>query len=92
MHLSYCNIDEDGGEALSDVLENARSALEVMNLNGNKLGGVGLGKLCRGLFVNTKLEKLMLADNNIEYVRDASTVLACLCLILIVDVALSERG
>lgn len=90
--MSYCNIDEDGGEALSDVLENARSALEVMNLNGNKLGGVGLGKLCRGLFVNTKLEKLMLADNNIEYVRAASTVIARLCSNLIVDVALSERG
>lgn len=69
IHLSYCNIDENGGEALSDILENARSALEVVNLNGNKLGGVGLSSLCRGLMVNTKCEKLMLADNCIESVR-----------------------
>lgn len=53
---------------MSDVLENSRSILEILNLNGNKLGGVGLAKLCKGLFVNTKCEKLMLADNNLEQV------------------------
>lgn len=70
LHLSYCGITEEGGEALSDVLENSRSILEVLNLNGNKLKGLGLAKLCKGLNENTALQKLMLADNNIDQEED----------------------
>ena len=66
LHLSYCGITTEGGEALSDVLENSRSILEVLNLTGNKLRGPGLAKLCKGLNENTALQKLMLADNNID--------------------------
>jgi hypothetical protein len=70
LHLSYCGIDASGGDTLADVLANARSGLEVLNVNGNRLGGVGLQGLCRGLMVNTRLSKLMLADNQIDQVPE----------------------
>jgi hypothetical protein len=44
--------------------------LEVLNLSGNKLRGPGLSKLCKGLNENTALQKLMLADNNIDQEED----------------------
>ena len=66
LHLSYCGITAEGGDPLSDVLENSRSILEVLNLSGNKMGGPGLAKLCKGLYENTALQKLMIADNNID--------------------------
>ena len=44
-------------------------ALEEVNLTGNRLGGLGLSALCRGLAVNTKLETLKIADNMIDQVK-----------------------
>ncbi len=68
VHISYCGVESDGGTALADLLSNARTSLEVLNINGNRLGGLGLQALCRGLMVNTKLQKLMIADNQIDQV------------------------
>lgn len=68
LHLQFCNLSHNSGEALGDILANAQSALEVLNLNGNKLGGKGLYYLCRGLMLNSKLETLSLSDNMIDQV------------------------
>jgi Ran GTPase-activating protein (RanGAP) involved in mRNA processing and transport len=69
LHMCYCDITSDAGVALSDVLENARSSLEVVNLSGNRLGGIGFEALCKGLIQNTKLLRLGLADNMIDQVN-----------------------
>jgi Ran GTPase-activating protein (RanGAP) involved in mRNA processing and transport len=69
LHLSFCQLTPEAGEPLAELLANYRSGLEVLNLSGNRLGGAGLSALCRGLIVNTKLVKLMLADNMIDQVR-----------------------
>ena len=66
LHISYCGITYEGGQAISDLLENARSGLELLNLTGNRLGGVGLQSVCQGLMPNTVLQKIMLADNIID--------------------------
>ena len=68
LHLQFCNITEDGGEELSSLLESSKSVIEVLNLTGNKLTGVGLAKMCKGLLVNKKLQTLSLADNRIDSV------------------------
>jgi Ran GTPase-activating protein (RanGAP) involved in mRNA processing and transport len=68
LHMSFCNIEQDAGNALAELLANYRSSLEVLNLSGNKLGGLGLSAICRGIMVNTKLAKLMIADNMIDQV------------------------
>ena len=50
------------------IIIGARSSIEVFNINGNRIGGIGLQSLCRGLAINTKLDKLLLADNMIDQV------------------------
>ena len=42
LHLCFCGLTEDAGIHLAEVLANAVSALEVLNLGGNRLGGRGL--------------------------------------------------
>ena len=66
LSLQYCRIDTDAGPALSDVLSNAKSGLETLTLNGNRLGGTGLASLCAGLANNVCLTKLSIADNMID--------------------------
>lgn len=66
LHLCYCNIEKDAGEAFADMLLNQKSALVECNLGGNRLGGVGLGAICKGLENNTCLERLSLSDNQID--------------------------
>ena len=66
LHLAYCDISPDAGPHLSSVLSNMKSGLTLLNLQGNKLTGVGLKDLCVGLSMNIKLEKLILADNMID--------------------------
>jgi Ran GTPase-activating protein (RanGAP) involved in mRNA processing and transport len=69
LHLQFCNLSSDAGPALADLVANAKSALELLNLSGNRLGGSGLSALCKGLAANTKLATLLLADNMIEQVK-----------------------
>lgn len=66
LHLQFCNMTSDAGPHLSDLVANSKSALELLNLSGNRLGGIGLSAICRGLAPNTKLTTLLLADNMIE--------------------------
>ncbi len=41
LHMQFCNITHEGGKHIAELLANSRSALEVVNLNGNRLGGLG---------------------------------------------------
>ena len=72
LHLQFCNITSEGGQHIGDLLANSRSALEVINLNGNRLSGVGLAAICSGLMMNTKLESFFIADNMIDQVLNSS--------------------
>jgi len=68
LHLQFCNLSSASGPHLADVLANSRSALELFNISGNRLGGQGLASLCAGLMHNTKCETICLADNMIDQV------------------------
>jgi Ran GTPase-activating protein (RanGAP) involved in mRNA processing and transport len=69
LHLQFCNLTSPSGKELSELLANSKSALELLNLNGNRIGGKGLQQLCTGLMQNLRLETLLLADNMIDQVR-----------------------
>ena len=67
LHLQFCQISgEESGLALGDVVSSRHSNLEVLNVGGNRLGGLGLSALARGLMNNSKLTHLSLADNMID--------------------------
>lgn len=70
LHLQFCNLTSEAGEHLSDILANSRTALQVLNVSGNRLGGRGLKTMCKGLNVNTKCEVLLLADNMIDQTEE----------------------
>ena len=40
------------------------------------MGGLGLQSLCKGLAINTKLDKLMLADNMIDQVAHPTCIIS----------------
>lgn len=65
LHLPYCRIDADGGAPLGELLSYRQSALQLLNLQGNQLGGKGLASLCDGLVHNLALTSLSVADNGI---------------------------
>lgn len=69
-YLPLIKISHEVGPAIGEVLENAKSGIEVLNLTGNRLGGLGLSAICRGLVVNTKLTKLYIADNMIDQLEE----------------------
>lgn len=73
LHLQFCGLTHNAGVHLSDLLANSKSILEVLNVSGNKLGGLGLKDLCKGLMVNTKCVTLGLADNVIDQVNIIKT-------------------
>ena len=66
--MQFCNITFEAGGTIAELLANSRSALEVLNLGGNRLSGLGLQALCEGLILNTKLETLNISDNMIDQV------------------------
>lgn len=78
LHLTFCALQPEAGEPLSDLLANSKSGLELLALSGNRLGGRGLLSLCRGLMMNTKLVELKLADNMIESLDDDVAALEAL--------------
>jgi Ran GTPase-activating protein (RanGAP) involved in mRNA processing and transport len=69
LHLKFCGITAEGGAYIAEVLANARSQLQQLFLDGNKLGGGGLFQICRGLMVNTVLQKLSIRDIMLDQVR-----------------------
>lgn len=83
LHLQFCQLEgEESGNALSDVLSSRHSNLEVLNVGGNRLGGLGLFALARGLMTNTKLTHLSLADNMIDGVSVVLVSRSILCWLL----------
>ena len=68
LSLQFCNISHESGQDLADLLANTNSLLQSLNLTGNRLRGIGLTALCTGLCMNTKLDRLSLADNMIDQV------------------------
>jgi hypothetical protein len=66
LHISFCGITEGGGDSLSDLLAHTKTNIEILNLAGNKLGGLGLSKLCTGLKENKVLHTLNIADIMID--------------------------
>ena len=65
LHLPYCNIDADGGGPLGEMLSYRQLTLNLLNLQGNHLGGGGLSGICDGLKANVTLGSLSVADNGI---------------------------
>lgn len=74
LYLKFCGITSEAGRDLADLVANANSLLEILDLSGNQLKGAGLELFCRGLQFNTKLQTLILADNMIDPV---SGVIIC---------------
>lgn len=70
LHLQFCRMTSAAGAPLADLLANSKSAIEVLNINGNRLGGKGLTALCEGLVQNKKCTTLALADNNIDQTEE----------------------
>ena len=69
LHLTFCQLPPEAGEPLGEIMANAKSALEVLSLGGNRLGGRGLFSICQGLAGNTKLKELKMADNMIDHLE-----------------------
>jgi len=65
LHLAYCDVGPEAGASLGEALSFAQSGLLLLNLEGNRLGDGGLELLCPGLYKNTSLVELNLADNGI---------------------------
>ena len=70
LSLQYCGIDSEAADALADVVANTNSGIESLTLSGNRLGGVGLARLCKGLMLNTCCTTLALADNMIDQTEE----------------------
>jgi hypothetical protein len=85
LHLCYCNIEKEAGEAFGDLLLNQKSSLVECNLGGNRIGGLGLMNICKGLSINTTLEKLSLSDNQIDQTEEDISGLIALKEVLIGD-------
>merc|ERR1719231_1095947 len=65
LHLPYCDIGPLGGAPLGEMLSYNRLALTVLNLQGNKLGGIGLKAMCPGMKASVSITSISLADNGI---------------------------
>jgi hypothetical protein len=92
LSLQYCGFDSGAASALSEVLANTVSGIETLTLSGNRLGGVGLGVICKvGLAVNRCCTAIALADNMIEQTEeDAEGLRALVEVILNPDNPLSS--
>eukprot|EP01035_Chromulina_nebulosa_P024512 gene24512-31919_t len=78
LHLQFCGLTSASGVPLSDLLAFSKSSLEWLNVSGNKIGGLGLRDLCKGLMVNTKCVTLGMADNAIDQTEDDAIGLTAL--------------
>jgi len=65
LSLQYCDIDEDSGGPLGEMLAFTKLGLSILDLKGNRLGGIGLRDMCPGLLRNKSLTSIVIADNNI---------------------------
>jgi Ran GTPase-activating protein (RanGAP) involved in mRNA processing and transport len=63
LSVTYCNIDEGAGEDLFKMALYQYSALEDLNLSGNKLKNAGVIRLLQGYACGKQLKKLTICDN-----------------------------
>ena len=49
LHLCYCGLDEDAGAPLGEVLSYAKTTLQKLHLQGNKMRGGGLSGILSGI-------------------------------------------
>lgn len=63
LDLEQCSIGADGALALGKVLSYQSSAMETLNLRGNRIGNAGLQALSRALAKNKKLKAIDIRDN-----------------------------
>ena len=68
LHVSYCQITHEAGEALGEVVSFVDSKLEILNLQGNRLAALGVEALSVGVAASPSLTTLNLSDNMIEQV------------------------
>lgn len=68
LHLSYCEITSEAGPAIAEMLSFVDSGLEVLNLQGNRIGATGLEAISFGLGASRSLTTFNLSDNKIESV------------------------
>uniref|UniRef100_A0A7R9U7G5 Uncharacterized protein n=1 Tax=Pinguiococcus pyrenoidosus TaxID=172671 RepID=A0A7R9U7G5_9STRA len=65
LHACFCSLGPEAGVFLADILEFSQSSLRVLNVQGNRLEGVGLNDVAHGLMENSALLELNVADNAI---------------------------
>ena len=70
LNLRFCNMEGiDFAASLCDLINNNKSQLSKINVEGNKLGAKGLGVFSRALRKNKTLTTLDISDNaiNVDY-------------------------
>mmetsp|Transcript_15596 Transcript_15596/g.49752 ORF Transcript_15596/g.49752 Transcript_15596/m.49752 type:complete len:351 (+) Transcript_15596:246-1298(+) len=71
LSLAYCEIDAEAGRAVKNLLLTYNSALEELNLKGNRLSGKALLGFARALGKNAMLKSLDLSNNDIGPDKEA---------------------
>ncbi|KAL7548606.1 hypothetical protein ACHAWF_011878 [Thalassiosira exigua] len=99
LSLKHCNIDEQGGKAVGQMLSFKRLGLMELDLTSNQMGGIGLGDICNGLEENASIKTLRLgdnsigqADNDLTALQQFATVLAKHPSIVAVDIMHNRIG
>jgi Ran GTPase-activating protein (RanGAP) involved in mRNA processing and transport len=63
LSLNYCGLEAEAADPLIEIVIFTESALTILSLQGNFLKKDGIVRLCDGLPIAKKLEKIILADN-----------------------------
>jgi len=63
LHMPYCNIGPDGARAFAQAMSFPTSTTYILNLQGNKIGSLGLKRIGDGLRRAKALQQLNVADN-----------------------------
>ena len=63
--MSYCGFDEEAARPLMHILIYQESAMQELDLQGNKLGTQGACLILHSLKINQSLNKLNIADNGV---------------------------
>jgi len=90
LSLKYCDLDQEAGGPLGEVLAFTKCGLNVLDLQGNRIGGFGLTDFCPGLRRNKSLTALIIADNNINAADEDKEGLAVFKETLLVHPTIAE--
>jgi len=66
LSLSYCGIDHQASDSITEILASKFSALKRLNLQGNRLGNEGIKAIFPFLALSPSIETLIFADNGIH--------------------------